>query len=409
MKVKKDKIKSKIENALWGLFIADAMAMPAHWFYNTNNLKKHLKGEIKGYVSPPLSHDESFMLGSPYNPDIKTAQKFGRSYDILHEHKNYYKTTYSDNSFSLNNENAKIHYHNGLEAGENTLSANLVRLLMQSVIKNCRYNSNFFIIDFINYFMEPGNNRDPYLETYIRKWFENYSKGYPAQSCAETQRNNWSVSSLGGIIRPLVLSLLAENSYQALGLAVEHQNITHRSENISSLLCILVPLVSELLKGNGRKKLLKKYSALIHLPEITGRQLMHLYIKHVGPENIEPDEMWRIHTNFKKENFEIDKFCSQNSEEEIYNNLLSTACYPEHGVPLLLSTAWINDMKFDKSLFSDINAGGDNVHRGMILGLITGAAAGRIPESLKKGLKNYDEIRIEINDFSAIAVSGKGF
>ena len=69
------------------------------------------------------------------------------------------------------------------------LKQKLKMLLMQSLIKNFRYKSNIFIIDFINYFTEPGNNRDPYIETYKRKWFENYSKGYPAQSCPGTQRN----------------------------------------------------------------------------------------------------------------------------------------------------------------------------------------------------------------------------
>ena len=32
--------KSKIENALWGLFISDALSMPAHWYYNREYIKK---------------------------------------------------------------------------------------------------------------------------------------------------------------------------------------------------------------------------------------------------------------------------------------------------------------------------------------------------------------------------------
>ncbi len=31
--------RQRIENALWGLFIADALAMPAHWFYSLKNLQ----------------------------------------------------------------------------------------------------------------------------------------------------------------------------------------------------------------------------------------------------------------------------------------------------------------------------------------------------------------------------------
>jgi ADP-ribosylglycohydrolase len=53
----------RIRNALWGLFIGDALAMPAHWYYRTENIVKDFNGGISGYVDPPHPHPESFMLG----------------------------------------------------------------------------------------------------------------------------------------------------------------------------------------------------------------------------------------------------------------------------------------------------------------------------------------------------------
>ena len=42
--------KIRMENALWGLFIGDSLAMPAHWFYNIENIKKTFDGGVTGFT-----------------------------------------------------------------------------------------------------------------------------------------------------------------------------------------------------------------------------------------------------------------------------------------------------------------------------------------------------------------------
>ena len=39
------------EAALWGIFIADALSAPAHWYYDTAALMADY-GTIRGYVAP---------------------------------------------------------------------------------------------------------------------------------------------------------------------------------------------------------------------------------------------------------------------------------------------------------------------------------------------------------------------
>ena len=68
----------RIENALWGLFIGDALSMPAHWYYNPENIEKDFNGGIRGYAAPPHPHPESFMVGMDYRPDVEQAQRLGR-------------------------------------------------------------------------------------------------------------------------------------------------------------------------------------------------------------------------------------------------------------------------------------------------------------------------------------------
>ena len=411
--------KRRLQNALFGLFIGDALAMPAHWYYNLDNIAKVFDGGINGYVEPSHPHRESFMVGMAYNPDLENAKKLGRDFDILHEHARFYNTSYSSLEIrSTDREIAhgnlvpqlddRFHYHHGLKAGENTLAAHLVRVLMRSVNRCGRYDPMEFVEDFIEHMTTPGRNRDPYSEIYIRRWFENYSHGVPANCCAELQRNVWSIGSHGGIIRPLVISTITESAYQGLGFAIEHQNLTHRSENVASALGVLVPLLYDLLLEEDPHQTISTHGRFIRLPAITGEKLFATYRDHKGPGNIPKSEMWKFHTMLTDRPYEIDQFIREHSETEVIRHVLATACYPEHGLPLLLYLAKNHNLDVETTLLANANAGGDNVHRGMILGLIVGAASDELPEHLLHGLIAFEELQKEIEEFSDIALSGKG-
>ena len=84
---------TRIKNALWGAFIADSIAMPAHWYYKRKYIKEGFEGgEITGYNDAPHPHPESFMVGGGYFPNIKKAKGLGRPFDILHQHLRFYNT-----------------------------------------------------------------------------------------------------------------------------------------------------------------------------------------------------------------------------------------------------------------------------------------------------------------------------
>jgi len=405
----------RIKNALWGLFIGDALAMPAHWYYNVKNIPLTFGGPVEKYEAPKHPHVEAFMLGGSYKPDVENANKLGRKYDILHENAKFYDTSYNDFSASgferdekgMIAEKDRYHYHHGLNAGENTLNSHLVRVLMRQVIKSGKYDQQNFLDDFIDFLTTPGKNKDPYTEGYIRAWFENYSKGIPAYACAANQRENAGINGLGGLIRSMVLSMLSGDDYKSPGLALEHQNLTHRSENIASSLSVLIPILSQLLKGNNPKKTFKDFTGNIHLPKFAGLELFREYEKHGGMAKVPKDVMFDLHTAYQEEKWDIEKFSDENSEAKVQRKLFSTACYIEHGTPLLLYIAWKNKFDFKTSLLKNVNAGGDNVHRGMVLGLLVGAIAQELPQELVNGLADRDQLEIEIDAFAEIAVGGK--
>jgi hypothetical protein len=104
--------------------------------------------------------------------------------------------------------------------------------------------------------------------------------------------------------------------------------------------------------------------------------------------------------------YEVDRIVREDSDALVINQKFATACYPEHGLPLLLYFAKAHNMDVETALLANANAGGDNVHRGMVLGVLVGACNKKLPEHLKRGLVAFDELQTEIEAFSDIASSG---
>ena len=409
--------RERIENALWGLFAGDALAMPAHWFYSLDNIQETFSGGVDRYLAAPHPHPESFMVGMSYHPDVAKATRLGRQYDILHEHARFYDTSYSRLTIQTDERESehgnatpkledRYHYHHGLNAGENTTGAQLVRVLLRSVIAAGRYDENRFLTEFVRFLTTSGNNSDPYTEIYLRSWFERYSRGLEPTACAARQRDVWSIGSHGGMIRPLVVAMLAPTPFQAIGFAAEHQALTHRSENVTSALSVAVPILHDLLDGCDPGQTVISGSRSLRVPKVTGEELFRLYREHDGPGNISPDQMWHLHVDFEDGPFNLKCMVEVNTEEDVVLKKFATACYPEHGLPLLLFLLAKHQFDVQSALLANANAGGDNVHRGMIMGILAGAAQVRFPEHLKSGLAEHAELAREISGFAEIAASG---
>jgi ADP-ribosylglycohydrolase len=402
-------VSQRIENALWGAFIGDALVMPAHWFYSAENIHGQFPEGIDRYYPAPHPHPDAFMLGMTYQPDVEKAGAAGRPHDILHQHARFYRTSYSEFGFALGDWDGehgnataaldeRTHYHHGLEAGESTLGADLIRVLMRSVINRGGCSEDGFLDDFIRHMTQPRSNRDPYTEIYLRRWFEHYSQGIAPENCAEHQRRVWSIGSVGGLVRPLVLALLnPDNPYLATGMALGHQQLTHRSEIVGSGLSLLVPALLRLVNGASPHAIFRELLQQLPAPAVSGQVLFQAYRDHDGPGNIAADETWRLHMCFAHE-----------SAEQKKPKYFATACYVEQALPLMAALGCEQAGDLIGTLRANAEAGGDNVHRGMVLGLLLAAGSADVPEEWKTGLKNHDELAKEIHQFATIAARGDG-
>ncbi len=93
------------------------------------------------------------------------------------------------------------------------------------------------------------------------------------------------------MIRPLIVALTAKSAYDGVGIALEHQNLTHRSQNVSSALSQLVPLLFNLLNDDTPMDTLNKTTQNIALIKIHGSELSKKYADAMGPRNIPKEIM----------------------------------------------------------------------------------------------------------------------
>ena len=102
-------------HAYLGSLVADAVAMPVHWYYDREALRAEY-GEITGYLAPKNPHTGSILWRSQYTPPNAKG-------DILHDRPVYWGLR-------------GIHYHQFLKAVENTLNFQLATELVRLCEKN---------------------------------------------------------------------------------------------------------------------------------------------------------------------------------------------------------------------------------------------------------------------------------
>ncbi len=136
---------------------------------------------------------------------------------------------------------------------------------------------------------------------------------------------------------------------------------------------------------------------------MTGERLHQLYREYDGPNHIPDQKMWRLHTELGDKPFEVEAWIRELSPEDIIAKRLSSACYPEHGLPLSFYLLRLHEGRYRDAVLADVNAGGDNVHRAMITGLLAGAASEELPGEWKRGLRDHQTLAEEIAAFARLA------
>jgi ADP-ribosylglycohydrolase len=348
----------RMRGALWGMFVGDALAMPVHWYYSIATLWQDF-GQIKDYQAPKAHHPNSIM-------SLANTSKAGRGTQegdivgsvILKGKKHHWGP-------------ANRHYHQGMQAGENTLNLLCARVLLRSLNATGDYDPADFLREYISLMTEPDRHNDTYAESYHRDFFANYAKGVPPEKCAGAEGHD--TASIGGLVSlpMLIIASLSEgNLSTTTAKALNHQRLTHRSPSLE-----------------------------IYSSELSAL-LFHIF-QEANPNTEELACAAASRLGFPAAKVVASVRSNQSSDCDVIGGLLSSACYIDQSFPSVLYLASRYSNNLEAALIANANVGGDNCHRGAVLGAILGSSLGfeAIPKRWIDGLIAHDELNNEIETF----------
>ena len=310
-------------NCLLGAFLGDALAMPVHWYYNRAALARDY-GRVADLVAPKNPHADSILWRSNY-----TA--LNPKGEILHEQAAYWGRR-------------GIHYHQFLRAGENTLNMQLALELLAVLREHRSYNRADYLKRYIDFMTTPGRHRDTYIEECHRNFFTKYARGKKPEDCGGDDIH------IGGLAHVSILAAwYADNESAALEAVREHVRVTHRGELVETAARDLTKMLIAILNGSGVRESIEKFGN-----GWTGRRKL---------------EAW-----------------AQRPDEEIIGSILSPACYLKDAFPASIFLAWKYSNNLESALIANTNLGGDNCHRGIVVGALVGASGAAIPLHWAKNL-----------------------
>ncbi len=350
--------------ALQTFFVGDALSMPVHWYYNPIDIQRAFPGGVKEMHAAPTFHPSSIM-------SLHSTSKGGRGKqepsareivgDIILKGKRQY--------WGIANQ----HYHQGLPAGENTLNAYCARLLIRGVSDRQNYNAEQFLQDYIAFMQaDPPQHPDTYAESYHRGFFANLESGKPIDKCGAITHDTPSIGGLVTIV-PLALFSLLRNEplAEVQALCQRHLYLTHPDESLARVCNALVELIDNLL---NRSETENAEPLLLKASKCIANTKLDALLKR------DPGDLHVIGRHF------------------------SSACYITDSWPSMLYLAAKYQPTTEVALIANTNAGGENAHRGAVLGSVMGLIAGSAPTDLYKQLLHKDAITNEIDQLIAATV-----
>lgn len=307
-------------DAYLGSLAADALAMPVHWYYDRAALNRDY-GMVDHFMAPRNPHPGSILWRSTYQPLNERG-------DILREQAAFWGQR-------------DIHYHQFLKAGENTLNFRLATELFHLVCKDRVYRSDEWLECYISRMLEPEWNRDTYMEEYHRAFFTHYSQGKAPSKCGISDEH------IGGLAMvPALVAALEGTPREELRQIVKiHVGLSHAHGNVLRAADTLVRLLWALANGDSLRSALRQEAG-----------------------------DWLSGTK-------ADRWLNQ-PDEKIIGERFSPACYIAEAMPAALYLTWKYHDDFSAGIIANAMVGGDNCHRGAVVGSLLGMACG-IPEPFK--------------------------
>ena len=230
-----------------GLYIFDAVAMPVHWMYDLSNLKADY-GEIKGYVKPKDSFRGSIMNLSNTGGGGRGSDEKSIIGDVINHGKKKYWVRGGNN-----------HYHLGLQAGENTLEAQLARLMVRTMSMSTTgsFSGPDFLKAYAEFMETPGSHNDTYASTAHRDFFKNRVLGKPLDQCADNDGHNTESIDALTLTIPLIVKYAGDPTVtraELQGMVKDCIKLTRKTDALDGHAEAWTDLLASVLEGEDLKE-----------------------------------------------------------------------------------------------------------------------------------------------------------
>jgi ADP-ribosylglycohydrolase len=314
------------DGLLCGPLIADALAMAGHWYYDRAALYRDY-GELRDYQEPRNPHPDSILWRSRYEAP-------GPKGDILRDQARFWGQR-------------GIHYHQFLSAGENTLNFQLLHVLDDSLERRGGYHLESFLEGYVDFMLTPGRHRETYVEEHHRQFFGRYGRGWKPLRCGGRDIH------IGGLAPVGLLCARMGDDLQACLEAVEtHVGFSHGDPGVMDAARALTRMLLAVLAGDELREAILRYGTT-----------------------------WISKAK-------LDRWLPR-PDDQIIGQVLSPACYIRDAFAASLYLAWKYADDVESALITNTMVGGDNCHRGAVVGALVGAAVGKtgLPKRWVAGLK----------------------
>jgi hypothetical protein len=329
--------------------------MPVHWYYNPQDILQAFPGGIQKFEAAPAKHPMSFLS----LPESSGKQIVG---DVILKDKRKF--------WGIPNQ----HVHQGMTAGENTLNAHCARLVTRALVENAgHYKADTFLDDYIAFMTaEVSQHPDTYAESYHRGFFANLEKGLPRNQCGLVAQ---STASVGGLvtIAPIALTelIIDRNLSRVQKKCREHLYLTHPDEKLAKICDAYVELISALIfraADDDAKSLIAKIASAS----------VDVDVQNLNEKNL--------------------------ADNEVIGTIFSKACSIEDSWPSLLYLAYKYNSQPKVALLANTNVGGENCHRGSVLGVILGLSTANGLDDMFVQLSDAEQIKKELDSLLAFAL-----
>jgi len=193
----------RIRGALYGMLIADALAMPTHWYYGGRGQVQRDYGVISGYVAPQSKLPGSIMGKSSTGGAGRGGDHGSIIGDVIfHGKKKYWRS------------GSGYHYHQGMAAGDNTLEGLLARRVVNVTSESeGAFDEAALRGDYVQFMTTPGSHNDTYAGTCHRMFFEKWSRGVAPELCPDNDGHN--VDTADAIVAAIPIALRSSDDAEA--------------------------------------------------------------------------------------------------------------------------------------------------------------------------------------------------